>query len=98
MAPEEVLGFVLERFPGRVSLACSFQKEEAVLLDMLFALQPKAPVFAPDTHVLFPETYAGWREGEQRYKTKIEGYEGASLRRPASVHGDELWETKPDPF
>jgi hypothetical protein len=27
MTPEEVLGFVLERFPGRVSLACSFQKE-----------------------------------------------------------------------
>jgi len=96
MAPEEVLGFVLERFPGRVSLACSFQKEEAVLLDMLFALEPKARVFALDTHVLFPETYAVWREVEQRYKTKIEVYEGPSLGRQASVHGDELWKSKPD--
>ena len=96
MTPEEVLGFVLERFPGRVSLACSFQKEEAVLLDMLFELEPRARVFALDTHVLFPETYAVWREVEQRYGTKIEVYEGPSLGRQASVHGDELWKSKPD--
>src|SRR5437899_8168270 len=96
MAPEEVLGFVLERFPGRVSLACSFQKEETVLLDMLFALEPKARVFALDTHVLFPETYSLWREVEKRYRTKIEVYEGPSLGRQAAVHGDALGETKPD--
>ncbi len=96
MAPKDVLGFVLERFPGRVSLACSFQKEEAVLLDMLFELEPKARVFALDTHVLFPETYALWREAEKRYGTKIEVYEGPSLGRQAAVHGDRLWDTKPD--
>ena len=60
-SPEQVLGLVLEEFPGRVSLACSFQKEESVLLDMLFALEPKARVFALDTHHLFPETYAVWK-------------------------------------
>ena len=84
LTPKEVLGFVLERFPGRVSLACSFQKEEAVLLDMLFELEPKARVFALDTHVLFPETYAVWREVEQRYRTKIEvsrGRRSAARRR-----------------
>ena len=96
LTPEEVLGFVLEHFPGRVSLACSFQKEEAVLLEMLFALEPKARVFALDTHVLFPETFAVWREVERRYGTKIEVYEGPSLGRQAAVHGDELWRSKPD--
>jgi phosphoadenosine phosphosulfate reductase len=96
LTPEEVLGFVLEHFPGRVSLACSFQKEEAVLLEMLFALEPKARVFALDTHVLFPETYAVWHEVERRYGTKIEVYEGPSLGRQAAVHGDELWRSKPD--
>jgi phosphoadenosine phosphosulfate reductase len=96
LTPEEVLGFVLEHFPGRVSLACSFQKEEAVLLEMLFAREPKARVFALDTHVLFPETYAVWREVERRYGTKIEVYEGPSLGRQAAVHGDELWRSKPD--
>jgi phosphoadenosine phosphosulfate reductase len=96
MTPEQTLAFVLEEFPGRVSLACSFQKEESVLLEMLFALEPKARVFALDTHVLFPESYALWREIEKRYGTKIEVYEGPSLGRQAAVHGDELWKTKPD--
>jgi phosphoadenosine phosphosulfate reductase len=96
MTPEQVIGLLLEKFPGRVSLACSFQKEESVLLDMLFALEPKARVFALDTHVLFPETYAVWREIEQRYGTRIEVYEGPSLGRQAAIHGDELWTTKPD--
>jgi phosphoadenosine phosphosulfate reductase len=96
MTAEAILEFVLERFPGRAALACSFQKEESVLLDMLFALEPRARVFALDTHVLFPETYAVWREIEKRYGTKIEVYEGPSLGRQAAIHGDRLWETKPD--
>jgi phosphoadenosine phosphosulfate reductase len=96
MTAEEVLGFLLDEFPGKVALACSFQKEESVLLDMLFALEPKARVFALDTHVLFPETYTLWREVEQRYGTRIEVYEGPSLGRQAAVHGDALWERKPD--
>ena len=60
MSAQEILAAVLAAFPGKVSLACSFQKEETVLLDMLFALEPKARVFAVDTHHLFPETYAYW--------------------------------------
>jgi phosphoadenosine phosphosulfate reductase len=96
LGAERVLALVLEQFPGRVALACSFQKEESVLLDMLFALEPKARVFALDTHVLFPETYRVWREVEKRYRTTIEVYEGPSLGRQAAVHGDELWKTNPD--
>src|SRR2546426_8286490 len=96
MTPEEVLGFVLERFPGKVSLACSFQKEESVLLDMLFELEPKARVFAIDTHYLFPETYELWRDVERRYDTKVEVFEGPSREELAAQHGESLWETKPD--
>ena len=96
LTAEQVLALVLEELPGRVALACSFQKEESVLLDMLFALEPKARVFALDTHVLFPETYAVWREVEKRYGTTIEVFEGPSLGRQAAVHGDALWERKPD--
>ncbi len=95
MTAEEIVGTFLESFPGRVSLACSFQKEESVLLDMLFALDPKARVFALDTHVLFPETYAVWREVERRYNTKVEVYEGPSLGRQAASHGEALWERNP---
>jgi phosphoadenosine phosphosulfate reductase len=96
MTPKQILGFVLEQFPGRVGLACSFQKEESVLLDMLFALDPKARVFAIDTHHLFPETYAYWRDVEQRYDTTIDVFAGPSPEELAAIHGERLWERKPD--
>src|SRR3954470_4871774 len=89
MSAQEILRFCLDSFPGKVSLACSFQKEETVLLDMLFELDAKARVFAIDTHHLFPETYAYWREVEERYGISIEKFEGPPVE-------DKLWETKPD--
>jgi phosphoadenosine phosphosulfate reductase len=88
-SPEQILALLLEEFPGKVALACSFQKEETILLDILFALEPKARVFAVDTHHLFPETYAYWREVEQRYGMTVEVFEGPPVE-------DKLWETKPD--
>ena len=93
---ERIVEALLDTFSDRVSLACSFQKEESVLVDMLFAVEPRARVFALDTHVLFPETYAVWREVERRYGTTIEIFEGPSLGRQAAVHGDELWKRKPE--
>jgi len=86
---ERVVEYVLDEFPGHVALACSFQKEESVLLDMLFELEPKARVFAIDTHHLFPETYELWRGVERRYGTKVEVFAGSSVE-------DRLWETSPD--
>jgi phosphoadenosine phosphosulfate reductase len=96
LAPEEILAILFERFPGRVALACSFQKEETVLLDMMFALEPKARVFAIDTHHLFPETYAYWHDVEQRYGISVEVFGGPSPDDLASAHGERLWEQKPD--
>ena len=89
MEAPAIIGALLEAFPGRVSLACSFQKEESVLLDMLYTIAPDARVFALDTHVLFPETYELWREVERRYDTKVEVFEGAQVE-------DRLWETDPE--
>jgi phosphoadenosine phosphosulfate reductase len=96
MTAEEILAYVLEQFPGRVALASSFQKEETVLLDMLFALEPKARVFAIDTHHLFPETYAYWREVEQRYDAAIEVFAGPPADELEAIHGERLWDEKPD--
>ena len=84
-----ILELLLESFPDRVALACSFQKEESVLLDMLFELEPQARVFALDTHHLFPETYELWREVERRYDTTVEVFAGDPVE-------DGLWDTNPD--
>ncbi len=96
MSAEEIVALCVREFPGSVSLACSFQKEETVLLDMLFAVEPNARVFAIDTHYLFPETYELWREVEQRYRTTVEVFEGPSPEALAETHGEKLWESKPD--
>jgi phosphoadenosine phosphosulfate reductase len=96
MSAEEVVRFCLDSFPGRVALACSFQKEEAVLLDLLLGIDSKARVFAIDTHHLFPETYELWREVERRYDMKVEVFEGPSSDDLVAKHAERLWETKPD--
>ena len=69
-----------------------------MLLDMLFGIEPKARVFAIDTHYLFPETYELWREVEQRYDTKVEVFEGPSAEQLAAKHGEELWEQQARPL
>ena len=96
LTAQELVAATVERFGDRASLACSFQKEESVLLDLLFHADSKARVFAIDTHYLFPETYELWREVEERYDTTIEVFEGPSAEELAAKHGAALWETKPD--
>jgi phosphoadenosine phosphosulfate reductase len=92
----EVLDAALERLHPSLALACSFQKEESVLIDMLLEREPKARIFTLDTHVLFPESYALWHDLERRYKIRIEVYEGPSLGRQAAAHGETLWARNPD--
>lgn len=96
LTAEQVVEIVLAALHPDVSLACSFQKEESVLLDMLLEREPSARVFALDTHVLFPETYEVWRQVEQRYGITVEVFEGPSLGRQAAIHGEALWERNPD--
>ena len=96
LSAEGVIEVMLERLHPNLALACSFQKEESVILDLLLTREPNARVFALDTHVLFPESYALWRKIEQRYGVKIEVYEGPSLGRQAAIHGDALWASNPD--
>ena len=91
LSAQELVGYLAATFAADLALACSFQKEESVLLDMLLTADPKARVFALDTHVLFDETYTVWRQLEKRYGIEITAYSGPSLGRQAATHGDALW-------
>ena len=96
MSAEEILALVPRAVP-RPGLARLLLPEGGVgAARHALRLEPKARVFALDTHVLFPETYELWREVEQRYDTKVEVFEGPSAEQQAAMHGDELWERKPD--
>jgi phosphoadenosine phosphosulfate reductase len=93
---EEVLAYGVERFHPRLFVACSFQKEASVIMDLLLRIEPEARFFTLDTGVLFEETYETWRQLERHYGIEVEVFNGISLEEQARLHGDELWNTNPD--
>ena len=92
----DVLAYAVERFHPRLYLACSFQKESSVIIDLLLEIEPRARIFTLDTGVLFPETYATWRRIEEHYGIQVDAYRGISLQRQALELGHALWERDPD--
>ena len=79
---EEVLAYAIERFHPRLTMACSFQKEESVLVHMLTQLEPSARVFTIDTGVLFPETLETWKRFEERFGVAVEVIDARSPDAP----------------
>jgi phosphoadenosine phosphosulfate reductase len=88
LSAQEVLAHVVDEFHPRLAVACSFQKEASVILDMLMTIEPQARVFTLDTGVLFPETYEMWRRVEERYGITIDVYKGEWI--------DGMWLRDPD--
>jgi phosphoadenosine phosphosulfate reductase len=79
---EEVITYAVERFHPRLTMACSFQKEESVLVHMLLAECPDARVFTIDTGVLFPETLQTWKQFEDRLGLTVEVIDAHSPDEP----------------
>jgi len=98
LSAEAVLQHAIDSNGSGLTLACSFQKEETVLIDMLIDLDKErvASIFSLDTGVLFPETYSLWKQIEQLYKIKITPFQGPTLAHQAAEYGDKLWEKDPE--
>jgi phosphoadenosine phosphosulfate reductase len=79
---EEVLAYAVERFHPRLTMACSFQKEESVLVHMLTEICPDPRVFTIDTGVLFPETLQTWKQFEERFGLRVEVFDARSPDEP----------------
>ncbi|MGC9221751.1 MAG: phosphoadenylyl-sulfate reductase [Solirubrobacteraceae bacterium] len=79
---EQVLAHAVERFHPRLKLACSFQKEESVLVHMLSLIVPDARVFMIDTGVLFAETLVTWKRFEERFGLHVEVIDASSPSAP----------------
>src|SRR5579884_1856915 len=82
VSAQEVLAYAVERFHPRLKMACSFQKEESVLLHMLTGIEPDARVFMIDTGVLFPETLQTWKRFEERFGVSVEVIDARSSEEP----------------
>jgi phosphoadenosine phosphosulfate reductase len=96
LSAEETLTLAVERFHPRLYVACSFQKEASVIMDMLVKIEPSTRFFTLDTGFLFPETTATWKALEEHYGITVEAAAGISVAEQARRHGDELWKRDPD--
>ena len=77
-----MLATAVERHHPNLIMACSFQKEESVLIDMLMKIEPSARVFTIDTGALFADTYEVWRKVEDRYDLHVEVFDASSMNGP----------------
>jgi phosphoadenosine phosphosulfate reductase len=75
---EDILRYAVEHHHPRLSVACSFQKEASVIMDMLLKIEPKARFFSIDTGVLFPETHETWRTVERHYGIEVEAFDASN--------------------
>ena len=84
---QEVLTYAVESYP-RLTVACSFQKEESVLFHMLDGLRggrEGVRAVAIDTGVLFPETLATWKRFEERFELPVDVFDASSPGQPWTV-------------
>jgi phosphoadenosine phosphosulfate reductase len=82
---QDVLAYAVDRFDSRLTLACSFQKEESVLFHMLSEIEggrDRVRAFTIDTGVLFPETLATWKRFEERFGRPIDVLDARSPGEP----------------
>lgn len=94
LGPEEILGWALDAFHPRISLASSFQAEESVLIDMMARLKGKDfRVFALDTGRLNQETYDCMDAIRDRYRIQIEVYfpDAENVQKMVQNHGLNLF-------
>ena len=82
---EEVLAYAVQRHAPRLTMACSFQKEESVLVHMLGRITDAPRVFTIDTGVLFAETLTTWKAFEERFGLRVEVLDARSPGEPWTV-------------
>jgi phosphoadenosine phosphosulfate reductase len=90
---QEVLGWAIESFKGKIALANSFGAEDVVLTDMILKIDPTVRIFTLDTGRLPQETYEVWERIERKYGIRIEPYfpKFEDVERMLREHG-------PNPF
>lgn len=93
----EILAWASRMFGPKLTFATGFGAEGCVIIDLIARHQLPIDLFTLDTGVLFPETYALWRQLEARYGVTIRGVRPEqTVDEQAIAHGRALWEREPD--
>ena len=79
---QEVLAYGVRQFHPRLTMACSFQKEESVLFHLLGAITSDVRAFTIDTGVLFPETLETQQRFQDRFGMRVEVLDARSPDQP----------------
>jgi phosphoadenylyl-sulfate reductase (thioredoxin) len=93
----ELLRAASRRFGPTLTFATGFGAEGCVIIDLIARANLAVDIFTLDTGVLFPETYALWRQLETTYGITIRAVRSdLTLEEQAAAHGDALWARDPD--
>jgi len=93
----EILRWASQRFGNKLTFATGFGAEGCVIIDLIARHDLPIDLFTLDTGLLFPETYALWRQLEDRYGVTIRAVRpDHSVEQQADEHGPRLWERDPD--
>ncbi|MDB4955696.1 MAG: Phosphoadenylyl-sulfate reductase (thioredoxin), Adenylyl-sulfate kinase [Myxococcales bacterium] len=96
-SPLSILEWASKHLGSRVTFATGFGAEGCVLIDLIGRNRLPIDLFTLDTGVLFPETYALWRQLETRYGVTIRAVlPEQTLEQQAETHGPTLWTRDPD--
>ncbi len=94
---EDILRWAADRYAPKLTCASSLGIEDCVLIDMIARAKLPVDLFTLDTALLFPETYALWRQIEARYGVTIRPVRPEHTVAEQAVHeGAELWLREPD--
>lgn len=94
LSSEAVLQWALDKFSPKVALACSFQAEESVLIDLMHRIGGSDfRIFTLDTGRLNQETYDCMDAIRQRYGVSVEVYfpEAEKVQAMVRSHGLNLF-------
>jgi 3'-phosphoadenosine 5'-phosphosulfate sulfotransferase (PAPS reductase)/FAD synthetase len=90
----EIVTWALENYHPRLSLACSFQAEESVLIDMMYRIRGSDfRIFTLDTGRLNQETYDCMDAIRTRYGVNLEVYfpDAVKVQQMVRSHGLNLF-------
>jgi 3'-phosphoadenosine 5'-phosphosulfate sulfotransferase (PAPS reductase)/FAD synthetase len=91
LSAEEILAWALDKFSPRIALACSFQAEGSVLIDMMHRMRgSEFRIFTLDTGRLNQETYDCMDAVRARYGVGIEVYFPDAIKVQEMVRGHGL--------